>query len=211
MTDYKNGKIYKIECQETNRIYIGSTCQPTVAGRLRGHVQHKKQYEKGNKLRYLSSFIILETGNYKCLLVCNYPCNTKDELTAKEAEYIKQYRNDDMYECVNINIPGRTSTEYYEDNKDRILERYKQYYEDNKGMVLEQNKQYRIDNRDRLLEYKKQYRAENKEKIAEYAKQHRQKEKYITTHACQCGGKSTMQNKARHEKTKKHMKWEATQ
>ena len=160
MPDYKNGKIYKIECQETNRIYIGSTCQPTVAGRLRGHANMFRRYKKG-LVTYVSSFSILETGNYKCLLVCNYPCNAKDELSSKEAEYIKQYKNDDMYECVNMCIPGRTDAEY---------------------------------------------RKDNAEKIKQDDKQRRKKKVQ-----CGCGGKSTMQNKARHEKTKKHMKWEATQ
>jgi hypothetical protein len=101
--------------------------------------------------------------------VCNYPCNTKDELAAKEAEYIKQYRNDDMYECVNMCIPGRTN---------------------------------------------KQYSQDNKEKIAEYQKQYRQTEKHKdirkVSHICGCGSKYTIEHKARHFKTKKHMKWEAT-
>ena len=167
MTDYKKGKIYKIECQETNRIYIGSTCQPTVAGRLRGHVQSLRYYKNGTH-SYVSSFSILETGNYKCLLVCNYPCNTKDELTTKEAEYIRQYRNDDMYECVNMCIPGRTDAEYRKDNAEKIKQ------------------------------YDKQYRKDNAEKIKGKVQ-------------CGCGGKYTMVNKARHERSKKHMKWEATQ
>ena len=157
MPDYKNGKIYKIECQETNRIYIGSTCQPTVAGRLRGHVQCFQGYKKG-KYSYMSSFAILETGNYKCLLVCNYPCDTKDELIAKEAEYIRQYRNDDKYECVNKCMPGRTAKEF--------------------------NREYR-----------------QTEKFKDIRK---------ASHVCGCGGKYKIHYKARHERSGKHMKWEAT-
>ena len=167
MPDYKNGKIYKIECQETNRIYIGSTCQPTVAGRLRGHVQQLACAKKGLTHAYMSSFSILESGNYKCLLLCNYPCNTKDELTAKEAEYIRQYKNDDMYECVNMCIPGRNRAEYRKDNAEKIKQ------------------------------YDKQYRKDNEEKVKAKVR-------------CGCGGKYTMVNKARHGKSKKHMKWEAT-
>ena len=193
MPDYKNGKIYKIECQETNRIYIGSTCQPTVAGRLRGHMQCLRRYQRG-KCNYTSSFSILETGNYKCLLVCNYPCNTKDELTTKEAEYIRQYKKDDMCECVNKNIPNRTSKEYYKDNVDKI----KQYHQGIKEKTSEWGKQYRLDNKEKITEYRKQYRKDNAEKIKEKVQ-------------CGCGGRYTMVNKASHERTKKHMKWEATQ
>jgi len=205
MTDYKKGKIYKIECQETNRIYIGSTCQPTVAGRLRGHVYQWRDYKKGKGHSKLTSFSILETGNYKCLLVCNYPCNTKDELTAKEAEYIRQYKNDDMYDCVNICIPDRTKKEYVQDNKEKIAEYKKQYIQDNKEKITEYKKQYVQDNKEKMAEYAKQYRLDNKEKLSEY-----KKEKCKKSHACDCGGKFKMSNKARHFKTKQHMKWEAT-
>lgn len=209
MTDYKNGKIYKIECQETNRIYIGSTCQPTIAGRLRGHMQKFRAYQQGKKT-YTSSFCILETDNYKCLLVCNYPCNTKDELTAKEAEYIRQYKNDDMYECVNIFIPRRTVQEYYQDNKEKIIGKKKQYYEDNKEKIGEYRKQYTTDNKEKIAEYKKQYRTDNKEKIKGKRQQYRQTDKQKVSHTCECGGKFKINDKARHERTKKHIKWMTT-
>jgi len=124
--------------------------------------------------------------------VCNYPCNTKDELTTKEAEYIRQYKNDDMCECVNKNIPNRTSKEYYKDNVDKI-------------------KQYHQDIKDKTSEWGKQYRLDNKEKITEYRKQYRQTENYKKIHVCDCGGKFKTPGKAQHEKSKKHMKWEATQ
>jgi len=206
MTDYRKGKIYKIECQETNRIYIGSTCQPTVAGRLRGHVQCLRDYKNGYH-SYVSSFSILETGNYKCLLVCNYPCNTKDELTAKEGEYIRQYKNDDMYECVNKRLPNPTEKE--------IMERKKQWRKDNKEIIKEKdrerNKKYYQDNKEKVTQTHAQYRTDNKEKIAEYKKQYRQTENYKKSHACDCGGKFKIQHKTRHERSKKHMKWEATQ
>ena len=60
------------------------------------------------------------------------------------------------------------------------------------------------------LEYQKQYAQDNKEKIAEYKKQYRQTENYKKSHTCDCGGKFKIQHKTRHERSKKHMKWEAT-
>ena len=30
-----------------------------------------------------------------------------------EADYIRQYKNDDNYDCVNVAIPGRTDEQYY--------------------------------------------------------------------------------------------------
>jgi hypothetical protein len=65
------------------------------------------------------------------------------------------------------------------------------------------------------LEYQKQYAQDNKEKIAEYKKQYRQTEKHKdirkVSHICGCGGKFKIHHKAMHERSKKHMKWEATQ
>ena len=46
MPDYKLGKIYKIECQITGEVYVGSTCEPTLARRLANHVGGFNSWEK---------------------------------------------------------------------------------------------------------------------------------------------------------------------
>jgi hypothetical protein len=51
--------------------------------------------------------------------------NSRDELTSREGEIIRQYKSE--CECVNIRIAGRTKKEYYEENKDKI----QYYYEKN--------------------------------------------------------------------------------
>ena len=43
--DYKNGKIYRIVCEETGRQYIGSTCS-TLVKRLSNHKNKSKSQEK---------------------------------------------------------------------------------------------------------------------------------------------------------------------
>jgi len=73
--------------------------------------------------------------------------------------------------------------EYYKDKsrKDGLAGRCKlckkQYYQENKERILEQKKQYNQENKERLAEYQKQYRQENKERIAERDKQRYQKNK----------------------------------
>ena len=37
MVNYAEGKIYKIECLGTNKIYFGSTCEPKISRRLAGY------------------------------------------------------------------------------------------------------------------------------------------------------------------------------
>jgi len=48
-----------------------------------------------------------------------------------------------------------------------------QYYEDNKERIIEWNKQYRQDNKEKIKEEKKQYRQDNKAKLNEYQKNKR--------------------------------------
>lgn len=94
MPDYKNGRIYKIVCNITGMKYIGSTCQPLYK-RLAGHVS---AYKAGNN-QGLTSINIISNGNYKIVLIENYPCNSKEELIRRERYHIE------ALECVNHNKP----------------------------------------------------------------------------------------------------------
>ena len=64
--------------------------------------------------------------NCKIVLLELVNCESKDELLAREAFYIKSLV------CVNKFIPLRTRKEYLVDNKEKILEEQKEYYNDNK-------------------------------------------------------------------------------
>ena len=94
MPDYQLGKIYKIECNVTGKVYIGSTCEPTLARRLAGHITNYKRYLNG-KSNYVTSFKIFENGDYCIVLLEKYPCDTKDELLARERYYTNNI------DCVN--------------------------------------------------------------------------------------------------------------
>ena len=98
MVNYRLGRIYKIICHKTGQQYIGSTCEPTLARRLAGHRTGYKSYLK-HKTKYSTSYIILEQGNYEIVLIENIPCNTKDELHARECHHI----NANI--CVNVRLP----------------------------------------------------------------------------------------------------------
>jgi hypothetical protein len=128
MPDYQLGKIYKIVCNVTGKVYYGSTCEPTLARRLAKHVGEYCCYKKGSK-HYITSFSILENGNYNIVLVEKCPCNDKMELQQRERFYIENN------ECVNKYIPNRTTKEYYEDNKDIVKLYNKQYQQDNKEKI----------------------------------------------------------------------------
>ena len=145
MPDYQLGKIYKIECNVTGKVYIGSTCEPILARRLASHVGHYKCYLKGT-YPYVSSFDILQSGNYDIVLIESYPCNSKDELHARERYYTNNI------DCINkikgqgmLNELGRKgydkqySEQYYKQNKDKKKEKFKAYYNDNKDKLNEKH------------------------------------------------------------------------
>ena len=117
MPDYSKSKIYKIVCNIAGLIYIGSTSQP-LCRRIQDHKNDYKRYLNG-KHNYVSSFKILENDNYNIILVEDFPCETKEQLHARERYWIENT------ECVNIYIPTRTDKEYYEQNKEKLFEQRK--------------------------------------------------------------------------------------
>ena len=129
---YANGKIYKITDNAYTKFYIGSTIQP-LSSRMSGHRRNFKCYLDG-KVYLTTSFLLFEEfgiENCKIELIEEYPCENLEQLLKKEGEYIKST------ECVNKNVLGRTSKEYYEECKDNIKERTKVYRESNKDKILE--------------------------------------------------------------------------
>lgn len=185
MPDYSQGKIYCIRSHQTDKIYIGSTCQP-LSKRLSDHRTTYKKYKKG-KHNYMSSYDILQFEDYYIELLREYPCKCKAKLEKKEGKYIRKFIKKGI--CVNKRVAGRTRKEYnkqyYENNKD--TNKYKDYI-----------KKYYEDNKDKF----KQYREDNKDKIKQYDKM-RDSIKTV----CICGSKYIKRRKARHEQTKKHLKY----
>eukprot|EP01041_Mallomonas_annulata_P014107 gene14107-30022_t len=60
MPDYSLGKIYKIVCNVTGEIYVGSTTEKTLARRLTSHVTAFKRFNDGKKTSHTASFYIIE-------------------------------------------------------------------------------------------------------------------------------------------------------
>ncbi len=112
MPDYSLGKIYKIVCHKTGLVYIGSTCEPTLARRLAGHVGVFKRFLNGKLLKQITSCKVLENEVYEIILIESYPCESKDELHRQERFYIENN------ECVNKCIPSRKQEEYRDINKE---------------------------------------------------------------------------------------------
>ncbi len=113
MTNYKLGKIYKIERKSDNAlIYVGSTCEPSLCRRLDKH----KGMSIVNRKVYKSVLDNDGWNNHEILLIKLYPCNSRDELHSEESRFIRC-----LNPIGNKNIPMRTDKEYKIDNKARNL------------------------------------------------------------------------------------------
>lgn len=216
MTDYKNGLIYTIRSPHTDNIYIGSTCQ-RLSKRLYAHRCNYKSHKDG-AIKYMTSYKILEFGDEYIELLETYPCNSKIELHKREGELIREYRN----VCVNVCVAGRAKKQWKIENKEHVIKQGKEYRDLNKEKIYARekiryhnnidkeharSKKYREQNKEKCSARIKKYYQENKELVSQKAKLRwiAQKDKFTERHNCECGGHYTLNHKARHEKTKKHM------
>ena len=189
MVNYQLGKIYKIESNQCEQVYVGSTVQP-LSKRMTSHRDDYKCYLNGKRSR-ITSFDILKYDDAKIYLIEDYPCERKEQLHSREGYWIKEL------DCVNKRIAGRSKKEWREENKDKIREKKKQYREENKDKIREKKKQWREENKDKIRDKDKQYREENKDKI---------KNNLGKIMTCEvCGKELTKGSKARHERSKFHL------
>ena len=176
MVNYNLAKVYKIVDNTNENIYIGSTCEPTLARRLAKHVWGFKYY-KESKTNFVTSFTIIENGNYDIVLLENCICQSKDQLHTRERYYIESMK------CVNKVIPTRTDKEYRESENVKLAQ--KEYWQSEKGKAIKSEKD-------------KRYKIKNAEKINKYKGE---------KHQCKCGGKYTKCHEQEHFRTKRHQKY----
>lgn len=195
MPDYSLCKVYKIISNQTDLIYIGSTCQE-LSQRLASHRRDYKRYLNG-KCRYVSSYEILKYPDAKIILVQAYPdCQSNMEKLMYEQDWV------DCYDCVNKNKAYSTleqtkekKKEYQKNNKEYLAEKKKEYYKEHKPQILEYNKEYYNNNKEELLKKQKKYAEKNREKIL-----NRHSQKVI----CECGRKIARGGLAKHKKKNIH-------
>lgn len=137
MVNYQLGKIYKLYSEQDNKmIYIGSTVKKYLRQRLGDHKSAYKFWKKGGKISHLKSYDIFEKyGIDDCIieLLENYPCNSKDELFARETYFQKKY------ECVNKLLAKRDMKQWRKDNVDHIKTYNKKYKEEHKKLLNEKH------------------------------------------------------------------------
>lgn len=139
--DYSKTCIYKLvhfDDLNDENIYIGHTTNynQRFYNHRRNAINKEDYIHTSNYKVY--QFIRANGGwdNWRMKIIEEYPC--KDEQEAKARE---KYWKTELKATLNMREPCRTYKEYYEDNREKILERNKEYRKNNKEKISEQQKQ----------------------------------------------------------------------
>ena len=177
--DWSKMVIYKICCNDLNitDIYIGHTCN--LVKRRNKH-NNCCNNENGKYYNLKVYQCIRENGgwdNWSVIEIDKCPC-----LDFEEASKIERYYIETLNATLNMVIPSRTKKEWYENNKEILIEKAKDYRKNIKDIINERTKQYYYANKDKILET-------HKEKTT-----------------CECGCIITNGALIKHKKSQKHIK-----
>lgn len=130
---YHDSKIYKIVSKNTDLIYVGSTTQ-TLKQRLKHHIYDYNRYKKGKHF-YISSFKILEFGDYEIQLIKCVSVENLKELGKIEGDIMKLSLNNIVNKKIEGREKGETNKIYYNKNIVKI----KKLRDENRDKKNEQN------------------------------------------------------------------------
>ena len=166
--NYKNGKVYKIVCNITGEVYIGS-CITTLA---------KRFYHHKHKSNKCSSKQITDRGDCVIVLIEAYPCDNKSELFQRERYHYDRIPNINKYRPFVTEVESIESKKArYEANTEAILTKKKAHYENNREAVLTKQKARYEANKEAIAAYHKAYREANKVAISKRRKEAYQAQK----------------------------------
>ena len=179
--NYQLGKLYKLVSKQTEKSYIGSTCEKYLSNRLKGHKAKYTRFMKINskgfqksRIDYVTSFELMKYDDVQIILLENYPCNNKEELHKRERYWIEQHREI----AVNKVLPTQTDTEYHkkykEEHRQEIKEKNKVYYSENKELFREKKKIYRATHKEQEKQYRESRKEERKEYITKYNEENKE-------------------------------------
>lgn len=133
----RSGKIYKLECQTSGKIYIGRTTV-SVEAAIKSNISLFKKYTADPTSRVLSVFELFSHNNYNVTILEDRPELANDEASLKKLQrfYLEQYKD-----AVNKLVPTRTKTEWDVDNYDHNLQTHRKYYDNNRETILQRRKE----------------------------------------------------------------------
>jgi hypothetical protein len=203
MVNYSDGKIYRIVCGKTGLYYIGSTAEKYLSKRLQKHISQYKLYKAGKTTTKVTSFNIIELGDFSIELIETYSCSNVYELRKREGEVLKEHIGNEL--CVNklmaygVKKKGNYNynKEYNELTKEVIIQQKGiEYYELHKAEIAQKQKEYYEINKAQIAQKKKEYYELNKVEVAQQRNQ-----KVL----CDCGVYISSSNLTRHKGTDRHI------
>ena len=151
MTDFSNGKIYKLVSTKTDDVYIGS-CVIKLSARLSIH--------KNISNKCVSKKMFADDAIITICLIEAYPCKSKNELKARELFYITSMK------CINHNKPFITDLKYTDERY------YALYREEHKDEIKANQLAYKLEHIDEIKAYQSAYRTANPTYNSEYLERH---------------------------------------
>ena len=140
MNKYTAGKIYKIVNNTNENIYVGSTIN-VLSTRFQGHKNKYNRQINGKdntNIDLYNAFNEIGVNNFRIILIENYACNSKMELTQREDYYIQllkpQYNKRRAYttDAERKQYKRDIGIVYRNANKERVEKRKAAYRELNK-------------------------------------------------------------------------------
>lgn len=187
--DYSKTVMYKLVCNDLNipDTYVGHTTDFPVRKYNHGYRCYNE-----NDLRYnLKVYQTIRANggweNWQMIEIEKYPCADGNEATTRE-----RYWYEKLNAKLNTNNPNRQYSEWYCENRDKLLEYQKNYKIQNQQKIQERY----VKNKEKWSQYCK----DNKEHRNE---QRRERAKIRVT--CQCGSIMSHERQSAHSKTKKHL------
>ena len=186
--NYSNTIIYKLCCRDLSitEIYVGQTTD--MRKRKFSHKYNCNcNYETNKKYNLNVYQFIRKNGgwdNWDMIEVEKYEAIDSNDAKKRERHWIETLKA-----TLNIQLPSRSNKEYCEEY--RI-----EYYNNNRENIIEKNKKYRDDNKEEYIKRYNTYNKNNKDIINEKAKV-----KII----CECGCEIRKWGLKEHMKSKKHI------
>jgi hypothetical protein len=233
-TDYSNTIIYKLCCKDPTitEIYIGHTTNFTQ--RKNSHKTLCCNENNKNHSRYVYQFIRQNGGwnNWNMIQIEKQPFKNKREAEAHEHCWIEKLNallNSNKPHAMCKEEPKKYKQDWYENNKDTILQKAKEQYEENKEEKIKYQKQYAEENKENVKSYQDEYREKNKTQLYEQKKIYRGEHKEEAKKAskewreankekikqqksqiinCECGCQYTFGNKCKHLQSKIHIDYQ---
>ena len=214
---YQNGRIYKIWNTINDEIYVGSTCN-SLSRRM---VHHRSAAKLGKSYKVYLTMNELGIDYFQIELIEYFPCQSKEELNAREGHWIRQIGT------LNSIIAGRSIKDYKKDNAEKLKEQNKEYQKNNqdviqayrekiKDKIKQYHRKYYDQNKESLVEAQSKYKEDHKEEISKYQHEYHQewyeknKARITETIMCPCGNNYQICKRSRHFKSIRHQAYEAS-